>query len=165
MEEDVEDWYWQEVEKIKNHAAQVENELYNHMERLRKPYNPEIGYNRPSVGSIRKTEKCLNHATALADYTERISARNPMSTQGRSYLSWFGIGLAAVGLLLIVIGLFIMGLTSFWVGVGLSITGLVLLVIGALVLFESQRLVLAFITGGSCCILLILFIILAVVLV
>ena len=168
---DIEQWYWDEVQKIDRHAQQLEDMLYSRLEHMRKApsggyVNQELGFGPTKRGDIRKAEKCLNHATVLANYTERISAKSPNNNGGPQYstLTWSGIVFGLVGIVLLIVGLFVMSLSSFWVGFGLSITGLVLLLIGVLIFVGSKRAVFASVAGIALGIFLIAFIILLFVL-
>jgi hypothetical protein len=162
---DVEKWYWDEVRKVDQHAQQLETLLFNRLQQMKRGENPEVGYGIPKRGDIRKTELCLSHATQLADHTERIATKNPYTSVNKmSNISYAGIVLGVIGFLLMLVGLFVMALSSFWVGFGLSVGGLVLLLVGTLIFVGSKRVVFATIGGVSLGVLLLAFIILLVVL-
>jgi len=168
---DIEQWYWDEVKKIDVHAQQLEDMLYSRLQHMRKApeggsyVNQELGFGPTKRGDIRRAEKCLNHAIVLADYTERISAKSPYNGANAPYspLTWAGVGFGIVGAILLIVGLFVMGLSSFWVGFGLSVTGLVMLLVGVLIFAGSKRAVFATVAGIALGIFLIAFIILLLV--
>ena len=166
---DIEQWYWDEVQKIDTHARQLEDMLYTRLEHMRKApaggyVNTELGFGPTKRNDIRRAERCLNHATILADYTERISTKSPLNGTSAPYtpLTWTGIGFGIVGAILLIVGLFVMGLSSFWVGFGLSVTGLIIMLVGVLML-ASKRAVFATVAGIALGIFLIAFVILLLV--
>jgi hypothetical protein len=141
---DIEQWYWDEVQKIDTHARQLEDMLYSRLEHMRKApaggyVNTELGFGPTKRNDIRRAERCLNHATILADYTERISAKSPLNGTSAPYTP----------------------LT--WTGFGLSVTGLIMLLIGVLIFAGSKRVVFATVAGIALGIFLIAFVILLLV--
>ena len=168
---DIEQWYWDEMGKLDDHAQQLETMLRSHIDQLRRSkggfLNAELGIGLPKYGEISKAARCLNHAARVAEYTQKLStaARPANGTTGYSNTTYAGIALGVLGLVLLIVGIFVMSLSSFWVGVGLSIAGIVLMLIGLLLFIGSKRWVFATITGIGLGIFLVAFVVLLVVLI
>jgi hypothetical protein len=159
---DVEEWYHGEIRAIELHAQKVEQMLFQHVKGLRE----SVGSVLPKRGDIRKAERCLSHAVEMADLTERISARTPLTAyQDRwTATTYTGAAFAVVGGIVLVVGLILMALSSFWIGFGLSVGGLTLLLVGMLIFAGSKRVVLASVAGIALAILLVTFVVLLTVL-
>ena len=156
--DDTAEWYHDKLLGLNASMRDIENSLHLYTESLKKPANVESGIGRRADRI--KAEKCLAHATRLADAMDRISEKNPHTMRDSSgWSTFFGLVLGGLGLLLLIIGVFVMALSSFWIGLGLSIAGLSLMLIGVLIFAASKLAVLAVVLGLAFCMMLALFII------